>query len=57
MLSEKLITMISGVITSWRHGSAVAVVWTLAWPDVSGAIVGGRLPQQVDGWMAPHPSN
>jgi aryl-alcohol dehydrogenase-like predicted oxidoreductase len=35
-----------------RHGatvSAVAVAWTLAWPGVSGAIVGGRSPQQVDG--------
>ena len=37
-----------------RHGatvSAVAVAWTLAWPGVSGAIVGGRSPQQVDGWI------
>jgi aryl-alcohol dehydrogenase-like predicted oxidoreductase len=36
-----------------RHGatvSALAVAWTLAWPGVSGAIVGGRSPQQVDGW-------
>ncbi len=38
-----------------RHGvtvSAVAVAWTLAWPGVSGAIVGARSPQQVDGWIA-----
>jgi aryl-alcohol dehydrogenase-like predicted oxidoreductase len=37
-----------------RHGatvSAVAVAWTLAWPGVSGAIVGARSPEQVDGWI------
>jgi aryl-alcohol dehydrogenase-like predicted oxidoreductase len=37
-----------------RHGttvSAVAVAWTLAWPGVSGAIVGARTPEQVDGWI------
>jgi aryl-alcohol dehydrogenase-like predicted oxidoreductase len=28
------------------------VAWTLAWPGVTGAIVGGRSPQQVDGWIA-----
>jgi aryl-alcohol dehydrogenase-like predicted oxidoreductase len=32
--------------------SAVAVAWTLAWPGVSGAIVGARSPAQVDGWIA-----
>ncbi|MGN6391957.1 MAG: aldo/keto reductase [Gemmatimonadales bacterium] len=31
--------------------SAVAVAWTLAWPGVSGAIVGARSPEQVDGWV------
>jgi aryl-alcohol dehydrogenase-like predicted oxidoreductase len=31
--------------------SAVAVAWTLAWPGVTGAIVGARSPQQVDGWI------
>jgi aryl-alcohol dehydrogenase-like predicted oxidoreductase len=31
--------------------SAVAIAWTLAWPGVTGAIVGGRSPQQVDGWI------
>jgi aryl-alcohol dehydrogenase-like predicted oxidoreductase len=31
--------------------SAVAVAWTLVWPGVSGAIVGARQPQQVDGWL------
>lgn len=31
--------------------SAVAVAWTLAWPGVTGAIVGARTPAQVDGWI------
>jgi hypothetical protein len=31
--------------------SAVAVAWTLARPGVTGAIVGGRSPQQVDRWI------
>jgi aryl-alcohol dehydrogenase-like predicted oxidoreductase len=31
--------------------SAVAIAWTLAWPGVTGAIVGARTPQQVDGWI------
>ncbi|MDJ0390229.1 aldo/keto reductase [Roseomonas sp. E05] len=37
-----------------RHGTtvpAVAVAWTLAWPGVTGAIVGARDPAQVDGWL------
>ena len=37
-----------------RHGTtpaAVAIAWTLAWPGVSGAIVGARRPDQVDGWL------
>jgi len=37
-----------------RHGttvSAVAVAWTLAWPGVTGAIVGARSPAQIDGWI------
>jgi len=37
-----------------RHGvsvAAVAVAWTLSWPGVSGAIVGARSPEQVDGWV------
>ena len=36
------------------HGttvSSVAVAWTLAWPGVSGAIVGARTDRQVDGWL------
>jgi aryl-alcohol dehydrogenase-like predicted oxidoreductase len=38
-----------------RHGvslGAVAVAWTLAWPGVTGAIVGARRPEQIDGWIA-----
>jgi aryl-alcohol dehydrogenase-like predicted oxidoreductase len=38
-----------------RHGvsvGAVAVAWTLAWPGVTGAIVGARSPEQVDGWLS-----
>jgi aryl-alcohol dehydrogenase-like predicted oxidoreductase len=38
-----------------RHGvsvSAVAIAWALSWPGVSGAIVGARSPEQVDGWIA-----
>src|SRR5689334_22576347 len=37
-----------------RHGTTVAAVdvaWTLAWPGVTGAIVGAREPTQVDGWV------
>lgn len=37
-----------------RHGTtaaATAIAWTLAWPGVSGAIVGARDPSQVDGWI------
>lgn len=37
-----------------RHGTsvaAVAVAWTLAWEGVTGAIVGARSPEQVDGWI------
>jgi aryl-alcohol dehydrogenase-like predicted oxidoreductase len=37
-----------------RHGTnaaSVAIAWVLAWPGVSGAIVGARAPQQIDGWI------
>lgn len=37
-----------------RHKTSVATVavaWTLAWPGVTGAIVGARSPAQVDGWL------
>ncbi|WP_285778172.1 aldo/keto reductase [Microtetraspora sp. NBRC 13810] len=30
--------------------AAMAVAWTLAWPGVSGAVVGARTPEHVDGW-------
>lgn len=30
---------------------AVAVAWTLAWPGVTGAIIGARNPHQVEGWL------
>jgi len=32
--------------------AAVAIAWTLAWPGVTGAIVGARSPEQVDGWIS-----
>jgi aryl-alcohol dehydrogenase-like predicted oxidoreductase len=31
--------------------ASVAVAWTLAWPGVTGAIVGARSAKQVDGWL------
>jgi aryl-alcohol dehydrogenase-like predicted oxidoreductase len=37
-----------------RHSTtvgAVAVAWTLAWPGVTGAIVGARNAEQVEGWL------
>jgi aryl-alcohol dehydrogenase-like predicted oxidoreductase len=37
-----------------RHGcdvSAIALSWVLGWPGVTGAIVGARQPNQVDGWL------
>jgi aryl-alcohol dehydrogenase-like predicted oxidoreductase len=37
-----------------RHSttvSAVAIAWVLSVPGVSGAIVGARSPEQVDGWI------
>lgn len=37
-----------------RHNAtvpAVAIAWVLAWPGVTGAIVGARSPAQVDGWI------
>ena len=30
---------------------ALALAWTLAHPGVTAAIVGGRRPSQVDGWI------
>lgn len=37
-----------------RHDTttaAVAVAWVLAWQGVTGAIVGARRPEQIDGWI------
>ena len=37
-----------------RHNTtvgAIAVAWTLAWPGVTGAIVGARNAEQVEGWI------
>ena len=37
-----------------RHGtsvSSVVIAWTLAWPGITGAIVGARSPEQVKGWI------
>jgi aryl-alcohol dehydrogenase-like predicted oxidoreductase len=31
--------------------AAIAVAWTLSWPQVTGAIVGAHTPEQVDGWI------
>jgi aryl-alcohol dehydrogenase-like predicted oxidoreductase len=31
--------------------AAIAVAWVLAWPQVTGAIVGASRPDQVDGWL------
>jgi aryl-alcohol dehydrogenase-like predicted oxidoreductase len=31
--------------------SAVAIAWVLAWPGITGAIVGARSAEQVDGWL------
>jgi aryl-alcohol dehydrogenase-like predicted oxidoreductase len=38
-----------------RHGTtqaAIAVAWTLAWPGVTGAIVGARRPEQLRDWIS-----
>lgn len=37
-----------------RHGATVAevaIAWALAWPGITGTIVGARKPGQVDGWI------
>ncbi|MGW3326002.1 aldo/keto reductase [Streptomyces virginiae] len=37
-----------------RHGvsvAEVAIAWVLAWPGLTGAIVGARTARQVDGWI------
>jgi aryl-alcohol dehydrogenase-like predicted oxidoreductase len=53
-LSRNLALRDALVPVAARHGAtvaAVAVAWVLAWPGVSGAIVGGRNSDQVDGWI------
>lgn len=32
--------------------SCVAIAWVLSWPGVTGAIVGARSPEQVEGWIS-----
>jgi aryl-alcohol dehydrogenase-like predicted oxidoreductase len=42
------------ILIARRHDttvSAVAIAWTLVWPGVTGAIVGARSAEQVDGWI------
>jgi aryl-alcohol dehydrogenase-like predicted oxidoreductase len=34
-----------------RSPGEVAIAWTLRRPEVTGAIVGARSPEQVDGWI------
>ncbi|WP_433713426.1 hypothetical protein ACQP2U_03875 [Nocardia sp. CA-084685] len=29
----------------------MAIAWVLAWPGITGAIVGARRSDQVDGWI------
>jgi aryl-alcohol dehydrogenase-like predicted oxidoreductase len=52
---EKNIALRDALIpTARRHNTAVAAVaiaWTLTWPGVTGAIVGARSAEQVDGWI------
>jgi aryl-alcohol dehydrogenase-like predicted oxidoreductase len=31
--------------------ASLAVAWAVAWPGVTGAIVGARRPDQIDGWL------
>jgi len=31
--------------------ASIALAWVLSWPGVTGAIVGSRSPDQVDGWI------
>jgi aryl-alcohol dehydrogenase-like predicted oxidoreductase len=48
----KLVEVLRPVAARHQVGvPAVAVAWTLAWPGVTGAIVGARQPSQVDEWL------
>ena len=54
-LSQNLALVESARAVAERLGTtvpAVAIAWTLAVPGVTGAIVGARGPEQVDGWLA-----
>jgi aryl-alcohol dehydrogenase-like predicted oxidoreductase len=53
-LSRNLALRAGLVPLAERHGcdvSAIALSWALRWPGVTGAIVGARGPEQVDGWL------
>jgi len=53
-LSRNLALRAGLVPMAERHGcdvSAIALSWVLRWPGVTGAIVGARRPEQVDGWL------
>jgi aryl-alcohol dehydrogenase-like predicted oxidoreductase len=53
-LSRNLALRDSLRIIARRHRasvSAVAIAWVLAWPGMTGTIVGARTPEQVDGWI------
>lgn len=47
-LVERLKSIADGLGTSLPE---LAVAWALTWPGVSGAIVGARRPEQIDGWI------
>jgi aryl-alcohol dehydrogenase-like predicted oxidoreductase len=50
--SLRLVDALRPVAARHRVGlPAVAIAWTLAWPGVTGAIVGARRPSQVDDWL------
>ncbi|MBA3236414.1 MAG: hypothetical protein H0T59_10560 [Chloroflexi bacterium] len=40
-----------GVMPVLRADDRIPFGWVLAWPGVTGAIVGARSPEQVDGWI------
>jgi aryl-alcohol dehydrogenase-like predicted oxidoreductase len=53
-LSRNLTLRDSLKIIAQRHDttvSAVAIAWVLAWPGMTGTMVGARVPAQVDGWI------
>jgi aryl-alcohol dehydrogenase-like predicted oxidoreductase len=53
-LSRNLALRAGLVPIAERHGcdvSAIALSWVLRWTGVTGAIVGARRPEQVDGWL------